>query len=175
MKKEFLYVLVIVVSFVAVAFLFNDSRRLLSDMPAIPNNQNNNQSQTDVIDEGGEDTVSDISTELNITINGTRFTATLENNDTAKELVSRLPLDLTMNELNSNEKYYYFDEALPSNSSRVENIEAGDIMLYGDDCLVIFYESFSTSYSYTRIGKIDNVDSLKSAVGTGETLVSITK
>ena len=138
MKKEVIYVLVIIGSFVAVAFLFNDSRRLLSDMPAIANDQNDNQSQTDVIDEEGEDTVNDISTKLNITINGINFTATLENNDTAKELVSRLPLDLTMNELNSNEKYYYFDEALPSNSSRVENVEAGDIMLYGDDCLVIF-------------------------------------
>lgn len=175
MKKEVVYILVIIVSFLTVVFLFNDSRKLLSDMPVIQNNQNDNQSQTDVIDEGGEDTVNNISTKLNITINGANFTATLENNDTVKELVSRLPLDLTMNELNSNEKYYYFDEALPSNSSRVENIEAGDIRLYGDNCLVIFYESFSTSYSYTRIGKIDNVDSLKSAVGTGNVLVSITK
>ena len=175
MKKEVVYILVIIVSFLTVVFLFNDSRKLLSDMPVIQNNQNDNQSQTDVIDEGGEDTVNNISTKLNITINGANFTATLENNDTVKELVSRLPLDLTMNELNSNEKYYYFDEALPSNSSRVENIEAGDIRLYGDNCLVIFYESFSTSYSYTRIGKIYNVDSLKSAVGTGNVLVSITK
>ena len=33
-------------------------------------------------------------------------------------------------------------------------------MLYGNNCLVIFYKSFDTSYSYTKIGHIDNLDNL---------------
>ena len=33
-------------------------------------------------------------------------------------------------------------------------------MLFGNNCLVIFYESFDTSYSYTKIGHIDNLDNL---------------
>ena len=70
-----------------------------------------------------------------------------------------------MDELNGNEKYYYMTSSLPTNSKRVGNIETGDIMLYGSDCLVIFYESFNTPYSYTRIGKIDNPSSLKGTVG----------
>ena len=33
-------------------------------------------------------------------------------------------------------------------------------MLYGNNCLVIFYKSFDTSYSYTRIGHIENLEDL---------------
>ena len=48
-------------------------------------------------------------------------------------------------------------------------------MLYGSDCLVIFYENFDTPYSYTRIGKIDNVDNLKDVLGNGNVNVMISK
>lgn len=33
-------------------------------------------------------------------------------------------------------------------------------MIYGNDCLVIFYKSFTSSYSYTKIGHIDNLSDL---------------
>ena len=33
-------------------------------------------------------------------------------------------------------------------------------MLYTDNCLVIFYKSFDTSYSYTKIGHINNLPDL---------------
>ena len=48
-------------------------------------------------------------------------------------------------------------------------------MLYGSDCLVIFYESFNTTYSYTRIGRIDNADNLDGVVGSGSVNVRISK
>jgi hypothetical protein len=41
-------------------------------------------------------------------------------------------------------------------------------MLYGDNCVVLFYETFTTSYSYTKIGSIDNPAGLKTALGTGD-------
>ena len=47
-------------------------------------------------------------------------------------------------------------------------INAGDIMLFGSNCVVVFYETFKTSYSYTRIGKIKNVADLKKALGSGD-------
>ena len=65
-----------------------------------------------------------------------------------------------MNELNGNEKYVYLNNSLPTNSYNPKRINSGDIMLYGNNCLVIFYESFDTSYSYTRIGHIDNLPDL---------------
>lgn len=112
---------------------------------------------------------------ITITINNQIYTATLEENDTTKKLINKLPLKITMDELNGNEKYYYMDSSLPTDSKRVGKIETGDMMLYGSNCLVIFYDSFSTPYSYTRIGKIDNPDSLKSVVGKGNIEVIINK
>ena len=78
-------------------------------------------------------------------------------NGNAKTLVDMLPLDLNMNELNGNEKYIYLNKSLPTNSSVPKKINAGDVMVYGDSCLVIFYKTFDTTYSYTKIGHIDNL------------------
>ena len=47
-------------------------------------------------------------------------------------------------------------------------------MLYGDNCLVIFYDTFTTSYSYTKIGTIDNPDDLD-MVGNNNVIVNITR
>ena len=100
------------------------------------------------------------------------FSVELANNETADAFAELLPCDLAMNELNGNEKYCYLDEPLPSAPAVPDGIEAGDVMLYGDSCLVVFYESFSTSYSYTRIGHITDTQGLADALGSGD--VSVT-
>lgn len=117
--------------------------------------------------EGGEESM-----RLNIKVGDKNFKATLESNNTTKSLLEKLPLTINMSELHGNEKYYYFDESLPTNSERIENINTGDLMLYGSDCLVLFYKSFSTSYSYTRLGHIDNPQGLADAVGSGNITVT---
>lgn len=109
---------------------------------------------------------------IEITVNGCTFSATLYDNETAREFKERLPLTLDMSELNGNEKYYYLPDSLPRNSSIPSGINTGDIMLYGSDCLVIFYESFSTSYSYTPIGKINDPEGLAAALGSGSVQVN---
>jgi len=93
-------------------------------------------------------------------INGKEYIIDLEDNETANSFVSLLPQELNMSELNGNEKYIYLDTTLPTNSSTPKRINAGDVMLYRDNCLVIFYKSFDTSYSYTKIGHIDNLPNL---------------
>ena len=93
-------------------------------------------------------------------LNNEKLEINLEENSTTSALVKLLPLDITMNDLNKNEKYAYLDESLPTNTYSPKHIEAGDVMLFGDNCLVIFYESFDTSYSYSKIGHINNLPSL---------------
>ena len=95
-----------------------------------------------------------------IKIDNKKLGIDLENNSTTSALIKLLPLELSMSDLNGNEKYVYLNESLPTNTYSPNHIEAGDVMLFGDNCLVIFYESFDTSYSYSKIGHINNLPSL---------------
>lgn len=83
-----------------------------------------------------------------------------------------LPLGLNMQELNGNEKYHYLSWPLPSSPEMVGSIQAGETMLFGSSCVVLFYDSFDTTYSYTRIGRIKDPTVLKEAVGEADCLVS---
>ena len=102
----------------------------------------------------------EVSSKVKVIIDEKEYIINLEDNETAKGFARMLPLELNMSELNGNEKYVYLDKSLATNSLKPKRINAGDIMLYGDDCLVIFYKSFDTSYSYTKIGHIDNLEDL---------------
>lgn len=95
------------------------------------------------------------------------FKASLVDNATTEYLVDLLPLTMTMSELNGNEKYYYLSDVLPKDATNPGTIHAGDIMLYGNSCVVLFYKTFNTSYSYTRIGAIDDPTGLAEALGSG--------
>jgi hypothetical protein len=112
------------------------------------------------------------SNRLRITIGSNTFNATLLSNPTVTEFKRRLPMTVTMSELNGNEKLYNFSTSLPTNAANPGNITTGDLMLYGSNVLVLFYQSFSTSYSYTRLGRIDNASGLAAALGTGSVTVS---
>ena len=100
------------------------------------------------------------------------FDIAIIKNASTEALMGLLPMNLKMKDLNGNEKYCYLNESLPSSPVRVGQISAGDLMLYGSSCIVLFYESFSTSYSYTRIGSVDDPAGLAQALGGG--FVSVT-
>jgi len=112
---------------------------------------------------------------IKITLGSTVFIATLNNNATATAFKAMLPLTINMSELNGNEKFYYFSTTLPTNASSGGNIQVGDLMLYGNNCLVVFYEGFNTSYSYTRLGRIDNTSGLVAALGARSVTVKFEK
>lgn len=107
-----------------------------------------------------------------ITINSQTFVASLFDNDSGKAFRDRLPMTITMVELNGNEKYYDLPQSLPTNSSNPGSIKNGDLMLYGSRTLVLFYKNFSTSYSYTRLGKIDDASGLASDLGAGNVTIT---
>ena len=112
---------------------------------------------------------------IKITVNNKEFIASIQNSQTSEEFLNMLPLNIKMNELNGNEKYYYFDNTISINQIKPNKIECGDIMLYGNNCLVLFYKSHDSSYSYTRIGKIDDTTGLEEALGKSNVDVLIEK
>lgn len=122
------------------------------------NNQNNSTNQQESNNESNNS--NEVIKSVKAIINGKEYVINLEDNETAKSFANLLPQELNMSELNGNEKYIYLDTTLPTNSSNPKRINAGDVMLYGDNCLVIFYKSFDTLYSYTKIGHIDNLQNL---------------
>ncbi len=109
---------------------------------------------------------------MKITIGSSVFTATLYDNPSATAFKGMLPLTINMTELNGNEKYFDLPEILPTKASNPKTIQNGDLMLYGSNTLVLFYKTFSTSYSYTKIGKVDNPEDLQTALGSGNVNVT---
>lgn len=96
-----------------------------------------------------------------------RFAVTLEDNPTARAFAQMFPLTLDMPDLNDNEKHVRLPRGLPTNAVRPGTIRTGDVMLYGSDTLVVFYKTFPSSYSYTRIGRVSQVNGLAEALGPG--------
>lgn len=137
---------------------------------AVPDDPTNN---------GNTDTMSSqpIGGPIQIRIGAQTFTATLLDNPTVRAFKARLPMTVSMSELNGNETYYNFPKdpdagPLPTNAANPGTIQAGDLMLYGSATLVLFYKSFSTSYSYTKLGRIDNPTGLAAALGSGNVTVT---
>ena len=108
--------------------------------------------------------------DMKLIVGGKTFTVRLENNETVQALKAQLPLDLEMTERNGNEKYYYYS-TLPTSATRPGTIRAGDIMLFQSNTLVIFYDTFESDYSYTRIGSVTDPEGLAEALGTGDVRV----
>ena len=100
-----------------------------------------------------------------MTVGKRRFAITLTDNAAARAFAAQLPLTLDMSELNGNEKHAKLPKALPADASPPGTIRNGDLMLYGSDTLVVFYLTFNSSYSYTRLGRVDDPEGLSQALG----------
>jgi hypothetical protein len=100
-----------------------------------------------------------------MTVGDRRFAITLTDNAAARAFAAQLPLTLDMSELNGNEKHADLPKPLPANASRPGTIRNGDLMLYGGDTLVVFYLTFQSSYSYNRLGRVDDPSDLAQALG----------
>ncbi len=113
---------------------------------------------------------------IKIKVNGKSFSVKLNSSKAAAELYNKLPLTLKMTELNGNEKYHLFDSVFQGDEKTYSAINAGDLMIYGGSCLVLFYdEIINSSYEYIKIGRITDSSGLKNAVGRGNVTINFTR
>lgn len=105
-------------------------------------------------------------TRMWMTIGEHRFAITLADSKAAQAFAARLPLTLDMADLNGNEKHAELAQPLPANASRPGRIHAGDLLLYGSETVVLFYQTFRSIHSYTRLGGVDDPASLAKVVGS---------
>ncbi len=171
MKKS--YIIISVISLLVIVFaiisisLINDTKK---DKRNEENPNNIKEQEPKEGDTNMEETIS-----IKVIINNKEMSATLINTQTTQEFLEKLPMTITMNELNDNEKYYYFNSELSSNPESINRIYAGDIMLYQNNCLVLFYKNFTTSYKYTKIGHLDNPSELKGLITDDDLEVTFLK
>lgn len=112
--------------------------------------------------------------DIDISINGTTFSAEIDDTPTGRAFCDLLPMTLDMSELNGNEKYHYLMSGLPTDAHYCSSISAGDLMLFGNACVVLFYGS-AGGYSYTRLGRLSSTDGLREAVGQGSVSVTFSR
>ena len=111
-------------------------------------------------------------TQMNVQVGGSEFTATLEENAAADALVEMMeqgPVTIQMSDYAGFEKVGSLGASLPTSNSQTTT-QAGDIVLYQGNQIVIFYGS--NSWSYTRLGRIDDLTGWTEALGSGD--VSVT-
>lgn len=177
--KRVLFLLLIVLPFCMTAQSCSPADDPFTDeteRPLPPSNPDDG--EEDDTDNGNPDDNDDtnddtpMNSKITISIGDARYTATLEDNPAARAFAALLPMTVTMTEMNGNEKYYDLSGNLPTDTFRPGTIHTGDLLLWGANTVVLFYETFSSSYSYTRLGKIDNPNGLAAALGRGN--VSVT-
>ena len=102
-----------------------------------------------------------------IKLNGKEFEFEFKDTEVANQIKSKLPFTVKMTNLNGNEVYYQFSgESFTTNHKSVGTINMGDIYLYQSNYLVLFYKTFSTSYSYTELGKLKDPTDLDTLIGS---------
>ena len=125
------------------------------------------QIQMDIPDSETEVETEDISMKMNVQIGDTSFTATLEDNAATSELIEMMreaPITINMNDYSGFEKVGPLGRSLTTDNHQTTTF-AGDIVLYSGNQIVMFYGS--NSWSYTRIGKIDDLNGWEDALGSG--------
>ena len=107
-----------------------------------------------------------------VTVGETSFLAVFAENPGAqalKELLGKNPVTVQLDDYGGFEKVGPLGQKLPTSNSQTTT-QAGDIVLYQGDQIVLFYGS--NSWSYTRLGKIQDLTGWEDALGQGS--VSVT-
>lgn len=117
------------------------------------------------------ETDGDLDMKLILTIGSAEFAATLEKNIATDELIERLleaPLTIDMSDYSGFEKVGSLGFSLPT-ANHQTTTSVGDIVLYNGNQIVVFYGS--NSWSYTKLGQIDDLNGWTAALGNGNVTI----
>jgi hypothetical protein len=94
---------------------------------------------------------------IRMTFNGQSLTATLEDNPSARDFASLLPLDLTIDNYAHNEKIAYLPRKLTEEASgRFSGEAPGDLCYYAPwGNLAMFYAGYQYSKGLIRLGRFE--------------------
>lgn len=114
-------------------------------------------------------------TKMYLTIDGNKLEVTLAQNSSVDALIEILKqgdITYTADDYGGFEKVGSLGHTLPTNNSQITT-EAGDVILYSGNQIVLFYGS--NSWSYTRLGKIKghSASELRSLLGAGKGRVQV--
>lgn len=156
-----------------------------ADADSFPNNTDFYQQDTDILQSEGaateqpesmpteqgsdhlEETEDVKEMKMNVQIGNTVFTATLEDNAAVREFIEMMkeaPVSIVMSDYSGFEKVGPLGRSLTTENQQTTT-SAGDIVLYSGNQIVMFYGS--NSWSYTRIGRIDDLTDWEDALGSG--------
>lgn len=110
---------------------------------------------------------------MKVQVGDSIFTAALEDNAAVHALVEMMekePVEIRMSDYSGFEKVGSLGKSLPADNSQTTT-EAGDIVLYQGNQIVMFYGS--NSWSYTRIGRIDDLTGWEEALGSADVTVTL--
>ncbi len=112
---------------------------------------------------------------ISITVSGKSLPLKIEDNETTRALVAALregTITYEADDYGGFEKVGSLGRSLPRDDKQITS-QAGDVILYSGDQIVLFYGS--NAWSYTRIGKMEygTLDELKSFLKAGQGKISV--
>ena len=151
-----------------------DSNDTVTEVTALPESTENTEAQTELPAEPDSQMTTTteetpVKTDLILKIDGQKVSVTWENNESVtalRELAADAPITIQMSMYGGFEQVGPIGTNLPRNDVQTTT-KAGDIVLYSGNQIVVFYGS--NSWAYTRLGRIDGLNSseLTSLLGNG--------
>ena len=176
--KKIIVPIILVIVFIIFAIMFlvpkNDKKEISNNIEIINNDkvQNNEISNNTITENKSDESMNTVY----IKINNNVLNIGLEDNSATIELKERLKNgDIVVNahEYGGFEKVGDLGFSLTREDTNITT-SAGDIVLYQGNQISLFYNS--NSWSYTKLGKIQNISSseLESILGNGDVTITFT-
>lgn len=110
-----------------------------------------------------------------LTVANVTYKGALRDNEASRKFYNALPLEVSIKDLNGNEKYVPLSQRLPGTAEEISEIHKGDLMIWSGNTLVLFYKSFKTTYSYIPIARLEDPKDLEKVLGNADITIKFEK